>query len=445
MTPDLIKRYSGAVPRYTSYPTANHFSAAVGPAQHRAWIAGLAPDADLSLYVHIPYCHELCWYCGCNTKATRKYQAVSAYMRPLLAEIAGVGERLPRDAEVHHIHWGGGSPSILAPDDIRRLDEATRHAFDLADDVEHAVEVDPRDMNGAKVAALAGIGITRISLGVQDFDDRVQKAINRLQSFELTQRVVDDFREAGVPSINIDLVYGLPHQTQRSVTETIVKVLQLRPDRIAIFGYAHIPSRIKHQRLIDDAALPDVIERFDEARLLGGIVTAAGYRQIGLDHFALPSDTMGAGAVRRNFQGYTTDRADALIGLGASAISQFPQGYVQNAVAAHDYAERVTRDGLAGIRGAGLSGDDWVRAAVIERLMCDFSFSAHDLRRTFGAAADAVLDHAWSLAGADQDGLVSVDDDLFRITQVGRPFTRTIAAWFDTYLVDGHAKHSLAI
>jgi oxygen-independent coproporphyrinogen-3 oxidase len=442
---DLIKRHAGAVPRYTSYPTANHFAADVDASTYRGWLAALPSEADLSLYLHIPYCHELCWYCGCTTKATQKYEPVAAYLKRLLAEIAYVGERTPPGARVRHIHWGGGSPSILAPDDIRRLDAALRASFNLDPAVEYAVEVDPRNIDAGKVAALAGIGVNRISLGVQDFDEKVQVAINRVQSYDLTRDVVEAFRAAGVASINIDLVYGLPHQNRRSVTQTILKVLDLRPDRIAIFGYAHIPSRIKHQRLINDATLPDVVERYGQSQRLARMVRSAGYRHVGLDHFALPSDAMGTGQVRRNFQGYTTDACDALIGLGASAISQLPQGYVQNAVAVHDYAERIAREGMASVRGAVLTCEDRVRAGVIERLMCDFEVSTAELRQTFGVAAETVIDEALALAEADPDGLVEMAGTTLRVTERGRPFVRAICACFDAYLGTSEAKHALAV
>ena len=261
MPTTLVKKYAKAVPRYTSYPTANHFSPAIGKADYSEWLASLRADAELSAYVHIPYCQELCWYCGCNTKAAQRYEPVTAYLTALFQEIRNVGVRVPRTARVRHLHWGGGSPSILAPDDIRRLDKSMRSALPIADHAEYAVEVDPRNLDPDKIAAFAEIGVNRVSIGVQDFDVRVQAAINRQQSFELTRDVVDQFRAAGIPSINIDLVYGLPHQSRESVTKTISKVLELRPDRIAVFGYAHIPARIRHQRLIDEAALPGAVER----------------------------------------------------------------------------------------------------------------------------------------------------------------------------------------
>lgn len=447
MTADLIRRYATPLPRYTSYPTANHFSAAVGPGHHRRWIEGLPQAASLSLYVHIPFCHELCWYCGCNTKATRRYQPVRRYLTTLFNEIDAVSAQVPRSHSVSHIHWGGGSPNILAPEDIERLAAALRRCFDVALDAEFAVEIDPRLLNGEQADAFARAGVNRISLGVQDFDPVVQGAIGRIQSFEQTAGVVDQFRRCGIGSINIDLVYGLPHQTEASVARTIAQALSLEPDRLAIFGYAHLPSRLKHQRLIDESALPGPVERFRQARLLARLLTEAGYVEIGLDHYARPADGLARQPLARNFQGYTTDRSDALIGLGASAISRFADGYDQNAVAIEDYAGRVAAEGLATVRGCVLSEDDRVRAAVIERLMCDFTFSGREFEAEFGKAASEVLRIAADVVRANEDGLIEPTESGFRLTAKGRPFVRTIAAKFDAYLTAEVEKrrHALSV
>jgi oxygen-independent coproporphyrinogen-3 oxidase len=446
MSIDLVKRYAAPVPRYTSYPTANHFAPNVGAEMYRGWLAALPAGTDLSLYVHIPYCRELCWYCGCNMTATRRYEPVARYMTPLLSEITRVAALVPRGARVRHIHWGGGSPSILAPIDVRRLDAALRQHFDLSVLEEYAVEIDPRSIDAGKIAALAAVGINRVSLGVQDFAEKVQAAINRHQSYELTADVVCQFRAAGIAAINIDLVYGLPHQTCASVTRTIEQVLALEPDRIAIFGYAHLPARIRHQRLIDTATLPDALERYGQSRRLARVLEKADYRRIGLDHFARPQDTMGGGAVRRNFQGYTTDQATTLIGFGASAISRLPQGYAQNAVAIQTYVERMGHNDLATLRGWELTTDDRVRADAIEELMCDFTLSGDDLVQRYGAAAvEPVLEEVEALLAADTDGLVAGDRHLLRVSDRGRPFVRTICSVFDVYLARSQAQHALAV
>jgi len=253
MNPELVKRYSGAVPRYTSYPTAPHFSDEVGAAQYASWLAMLPEQARLSLYIHIPFCSALCWYCGCSTKVANRYEPVASYLSSLRSEIANVAARVPASHSVTHVHWGGGSPNILTPDDIPALAETTRRSFNVAEGAEFAVEIDPRGLDRERVAAFARAGVTRASIGVQDFDETVQSAINRRQSFALTQAAVEALREHGIGAINIDLVYGLPHQTRDSVEATVSKVLALEPSRIAAFGYAHLPARLKHQALIDEA------------------------------------------------------------------------------------------------------------------------------------------------------------------------------------------------
>jgi oxygen-independent coproporphyrinogen-3 oxidase len=445
MNPEVVKRYSSPVPRYTSYPTAPHFTDAVGPTQYAQWLAALPAGARLSLYLHIPYCDQLCWYCGCSTKAVQRYEPVTAYLPSLTAEIESVSARVPADHRVTHVHWGGGSPSILRPEDILSLAQATRARFHLADDAEFAIEADPRGLDGTRIAAFADAGVNRVSIGVQDFNPEVQKAINRLQSFEVTRNAIATLREHGIGRINIDLVYGLPHQTRQSVEATARKVLELAPSRIAAFGYAHLPQRLKHQRLIDEASLPGIVERFAQANRLAHILTAAGYVRIGLDHYALPDDPLAHGPVNRNFQGYTTDRADALIGLGATAIGRLPDGYVQNCVPVADYQRSVAACGLATARGVQLTEGDRMRGFVIERLMCDLAFPAAELNRRFGVAAAPILEEAQMLLEADQDHLVERDGETFRITEKGRPFARAIAACFDSYLGMGEARHAVGV
>lgn len=446
MNPEVVQRHAAPVPRYTSYPTAPHFSDRVQEGVYRSWLAALSADARLSLYFHIPYCTQLCWYCGCNTKETRKYEPVESYMEPLLAEVSNVAALVPAGHRVTHIHWGGGSPNILSAADIRRLAAATRAGFNLAEGMEYAVEIDPRTLDSDQVTAWAEAGVNRVSLGVQDFEPAVQDAINRQQSYETTRAAVDMFRAHGIGSVNIDLVYGLPHQTVESVARTIEQVLTLMPDRIAIFGYAHLPARLKHQRLIEDAALPGIMERYEQSQRIARRLAQAGYEAVGLDHFALPQDRLAGEELKRNFQGYTTDTAEALIGLGASAISQLPQGFAQNATATAEYERRIREKGLATARGIALSEDDRVRGYVIERLMCDFTFSAADLEQRFpGQSARAVVAEAEEVMAADRDGFVQRTIDGFLVTAEGRPFVRTICARFDTYLGTKAAQHAIAV
>jgi len=446
---ETLKRLSAPVPRYTSYPTAPHFSADVDATTYREWLTTMADDQHISLYVHIPFCVQLCWYCGCTTKVTQRYAPIRAYLDALKREIALVGSLLPPGTIVRHIHFGGGSPSILAPDDIADIDTRLRSAFSFSDDVEYAIEVDPRGLDDERIAAFATAGVNRVSIGVQDFKPEVQDAINRQQDFELTRDVITRFREHGVGSINIDLVYGLPHQTDESVADTINQVVSLKPDRIALFGYAHLPARITHQRLIPEDSLPDTGARYSQSVTAAETLIAAGYVRVGLDHFALPHDDLAGEDVRRNFQGYTSDDADTLIGLGASSIGKLPQGYVQNSPAVAHYERRLSRDGVAVVRGHAMSEDDTMRALAIEALMCGMRFPADELRARFGNNADVLIDEARSLVREDVEGFVVAgpdsDEAAFEVTEKGRPFVRSICATFDAYLASSTARHSAGV
>lgn len=445
MSPELAKKYAKPVPRYTSYPTAAHFSAAVDAATYAGWLAGLSEAQPLSLYVHIPFCDSLCWYCGCNTKMVNRYDPVAKYVDTLLLEIDATADPLHGDFSVSHVHLGGGSPSILKPDDIARLADRMRARFTFEQDMEFAVEVDPRYIDEERIAAFAAAGVTRVSFGVQDFNPLVQDAINRQQSFAQTRDTVAAFRQAGVTSVNIDLVYGLPHQTVESVGQTIAQVLELVPDRIALFGYAHLPARLTHQRLIDSDSLPGSGERLAQSDRAAGLIADAGYVRVGLDHFAKPGDQLAAGTVKRNFQGYTKDAAETLLGLGASAIGQLPQGYVQNAVPTGEYTRCIAGGGLATARGVALSDEDRARGFVINRLMCDLGFSTADLRARFDGLAEDLVAEAQALVATDTDGLLVETPSGFAVTERGRPFVRTICSRFDAYLAAGAAQYSTGV
>ncbi|QSZ56763.1 oxygen-independent coproporphyrinogen III oxidase [Rhizobium sp. ZX09] len=449
MNTELLHKYSGAVPRYTSYPTAPHFHEGIDNTTYRGWLGALGHRNRLSLYVHIPYCDRLCWFCACHTKHTLKYEPIAIYLEALKQEIAAVGALVSPDAVVSAVHFGGGSPTMLDPQDMQDLMDCLRRHFTFGLAPEISVEMDPNDLDDSRYDALAAIGMSRASLGVQDFDDKVQKTINRIQSFEQTKSVVDAVRARGVHSVNCDILYGLPFQTCETLKTTVDQIVSLDPDRIALFGYAHVPWMKKHQSLIPEHALPDVTERYRQMTMAGEMLRQAGYSQIGIDHFARATDTLSqaaqAGALRRNFQGYTTDNADALIGLGASSIGRLPQGYVQNMVATGEYQRMVGEGGLAAVKGIELSQDDHLRSHVIERLMCDFSIDLSDLQHRFGKVSHSVRDQAQQFAAGDRDGLVRLDADIFAVTEVGRPFVRNIAAIFDTYLGNGRGRHSVAV
>lgn len=442
---DLAARHAAPTPRYTSYPTAPHFNESVGPDRAADWIRDLPDAAALSLYVHIPFCRALCWYCGCSTMVANGHGPVRGYLGALDREMVQVADLLGGPRRVTHLHWGGGSPNTLTPDEIVALAARMRALFTLDPEAEFAVEIDPRYMDAARAHALAAAGVNRVSIGVQDFDPEVQAAINRRQPFEMTRRVVAELREAGLEAINVDLVYGLPHQTPERLARTLDQALSLEPERVAVFGYAHLPAKIGRQRLIDEAVLPDAAARLELAGMIAERLLRAGHVRIGLDHFARPSDPLARASVKRNFQGYTVDAAEALIGLGASAISRLPQGYAQNAVSVADYEKRVARGGLATARGRALTDDDRMRAHVIERLMCDLRFSEADLDARFGPAARPLIEQARRLGDEDADGLIAPTPDGFRVTERGRPFVRSVCARFDAYLDTSAARHAQGV
>lgn len=444
---NLLARYAGNVPRYTSYPTAPHFHAGVDTAVYETWLRDLGAEDRLSLYLHIPYCDRLCWFCACHTKQTRQYAPVKTYLKALEAEIRTVGAMVDRSVQVTAIHLGGGSPTLLQPQDLLLLKRLIAENFTIDDSAEISVEMDPNDMDAPRYDALATIGMTRASLGVQDFEPIVQQAINRLQSFEQTQAVVEAVRARGVHSVNCDIVYGLPHQTLASLEQTVTGIVSLAPDRVALFGYAHVPWMKKHQTMIDDASLPDGQARFVLMTTAAQMLVEAGYLPIGIDHFALPGDSLAIarseGNLRRNFQGYTDDQATTVIGLGASAIGSFRQGYVQNILATGQY-ERTVLDGqLAAIRGVALDPDDRMRRWVIERIMCDFGFSLDELMRAFGPPSVAIIAQAQSLCASDE--YLAIADNQFCTAGPARPFARSIAAKFDAYLASGAGRHSMAV
>ncbi|WP_155262833.1 oxygen-independent coproporphyrinogen III oxidase [Sphingomonas segetis] len=434
--PDTFARYAAMrVPRYTSYPTAPNFSAAIDGTEYRRWLRSLNGGSTVSVYVHIPFCREMCWYCGCHTTVTRRQPPVSRYVDSLVREIRLVSSELRSQLKIGHLHWGGGSPTLLTPRDVGKIRAALADAFQFDPLAENAVEVDPRTLTEPLAQAFGHAGVNRASLGVQSFDGIVQAAINRIQSFSTTAAAVDILRSQGVPGINFDLIYGLPFQTVESCLDTVEQALKLQPDRFSVFGYAHVPSFKPHQRKIDEAALPDNSARQAQATAIAQALVAAGYRQIGLDHFALPGDSLaiaaGRGRLHRNFQGYTTDRCPDLIAFGASAIGRLPQGFVQNAAKIPDYERRIGDGRLATVRGCPINDEDSRRAAIIEQLMCNF--------RAHLGTVDVAVDHLQA------DGLIRRSGSWIEVTDEGRPLVRAVAAAFDTYLPSSSAAHVAAV
>ncbi len=441
--------FGARVPRYTSYPTAPHFHAGIDGGVYRRWLGERASGEPLSLYVHIPFCDTLCWFCGCHTTVVNRYAPVGAYCALLREEIALVAAALNDGGPLAHIHWGGGSPTMLTPEDIAGLSDAIRAHFALAEDAEFAVEIDPRGFTPQIADSLARAGLTRASIGVQDCDPLVQRAINRIQPMETTRAAVELLRERGIGSLNVDLIYGLPHQTVAGLRDTIEFALSLNPDRLAVFGYAHVPQFKKHQKLIPEDALPNAEERFAQAQAADILMASRGYRAIGIDHFAKPSDTMAIaqreGRLRRNFQGYTTDTAPALIGIGASSIGALPQGYVQNHPDVPAYRTALGDGRLPVARGIALAGEDRLRRHVIERLMCDLTVDLAAAAARFGRPADTFAPELAALDAFAHDGIVRIDGSTITVPPQWRALTRVICAKFDAYLDPATARHAVAV
>lgn len=445
---DLLAKYDGPAPRYTSYPTAAQFTPAVDETVFARWLRAVDPAQPLSVYVHIPLCNRLCWYCGCNTRAIHRQSSVTTYVEKLVQELAMVEPLLPQRPRAFAIHLGGGTPNMLQRDDLTTLFSALRHVFRVAPLADIAAELDPGVLTEAWVRAAVFHGLTRASLGVQDLDPQVQAAINRIEPFEVIERSTRWLREAGVPSVNFDLMYGLPHQNLDRLMTTVARCLTLRPDRIALFGYAHVPWVKPHQNLIPTEALPSAAERLVHSEAAAEAIEAAGYVRVGMDHFALPGDTMaeavGAARLHRNFQGYTTDQADTLIGFGASAISRFPQGYAQNVTAELAWRTRIREGRLATARGIALTPDDMLRAAAIERLMCDLSVDTGQVCAELNLPETALDGALTALRPMARDGIVAIDGRRVAMTDLGRPFIRLAAGAFDGAASD-QSRYSRAV
>lgn len=440
---------SARVPRYTSYPTAPHFTPAVDAAVYASWLEALPPGQPLSLYIHIPFCDTLCWFCGCHTSVVRQYAPVAAYLATLLQEIELVAARIGPDHPVTHLHWGGGSPTILNAAHIATLTAALKRHFPFADGAEFAVEIDPRDLTDETIAALAKAGVNRASVGVQDESPAVQQAINRIQPHAITKSAIDRLRAAGIGDINIDLIYGLPHQGVPEITATVARTLELQPQRFAVFGYAHVPHFKKHMDLIDVEALAGTEDRLNQYLMAHRLLCEAGYVPVGLDHFSLPEDglaqALSAGRLMRNFQGYTDDGAAAMIGLGASSIGALSQGYVQNIPAVPEYRKMVEAGNLPVARGIAFSEDDRLRRAIIERLMCDLSVDLDAVAAPFGKNHRDFSDELARLQPLVSGGFVHISGGVITVPADARFGVRLVASAFDAYLPRGGAVHSVAV
>ncbi len=443
---DLV---AARVPRYTSYPTAPHFNAEVTASTLRGWLEALPHGEPISLYVHIPFCDTLCWFCGCHTRVVNNYGPIRAYVDLLLKELDVAALALGPSRPVAHIHFGGGSPTILSAGDIDRLTGAIRERFAVLPDAEFAVEIDPRGLSQETVDAFASAGVNRASVGVQDVNPSVQHAVNRWQPMCITRDAVTRLRHAGITALNIDLMYGLPHQSVSNIRNTVDRAVELGPQRLAVFGYAHVPQMKRHQQLIDVTALPGTGERLRQYDAVNAALIGHGYQPIGLDHFALASDPLAiaqrAGKLARNFQGYTTDGARALIGFGASAISSLPQGYSQNATAVPAYRQCLVRGDFAVARGRGLTGEDCFRRDIIERLMCDLSVDLEVVAARHARSASVLRGELNALRPLAADGLVVVDGWRLTIPDEMRAGVRLVCAAFDAYLEGEQGRHAVAV
>jgi len=438
----LIGKYDKAGPRYTSYPTAVQFHEGFTDADYQEMAAmGNATGKPLSLYLHIPFCDTVCFYCACNKVITRNRRHAGPYLEHLYREIALQGALFDQARPVTQLHWGGGTPTFISPTEMRELMRVTGEHFRLLtdDSGEYSIEVDPRETDDHTIALLRELGFNRLSLGVQDFDPAVQKAVNRIQPREITLKTVEAARREGFKSISVDLIYGLPLQTVASFGQTIDELIAQNPDRISVFNYAHLPDLFKTQRQIDAAALPPPAVKLDILKLTIERLTAAGYVYIGMDHFAKPDDELAqaqrTGALYRNFQGYSTHADCDLIGLGATSIGMVGDSYSQNLKGLEAYYERIDQDRLAVFRGVRLDADDRLRRAVITELICHFTlnFAAietqHDIRFNDYFAVELV-----ELADMAADGLLALDATGIHVLPPGRLLIRNICMVFDRYL-----------
>lgn len=436
---NALLKHDRMVPRYTSYPTAPHFQPCTDGDWVRGRLAAVPPDGALSLYVHIPFCPQLCWFCGCNTRILSQYAPVTDYLALLDAEITMTAAALPAKAPaVTRLHFGGGSPTILSADDFRRMMDRLRGAFNFRPDAEIAIEIDPRNLTAEKAAAYAAAGVNRASFGIQDFNPQVMEAVNRPQSFATDRQAIDLCRDHGITAINIDMMYGLPHQTTRTMADAATMALALAPSRISLFGYAHVPWMKKHMRLIPEDKLPLPPERLELFEIAAAAFEDAGYIPVGIDHFAREGDALVAamrgGRLRRNFQGYTDDNGDILIGMGASAISSFGDAYKQNMTFMPQYRDRITTGVFPVEKICVLDRADIMLARLIGRMMCGLSVCPDAEARAAGLPGYDFSACYDALAPLTRDGLLHIGAD-GTVHALVRQAARLASACFDARLM----------
>ena len=450
---DLIKRYDKSGPRYTSYPTALELHEGFGDAEYRQHIEkSNAAGGPLSLYFHIPFCDTVCFYCACNKIVTKNRAHAVPYLNNLCKEIAMQGDLFHKNRQVNQLHWGGGTPTFLSYEQMKRLMDTTREHFNLHDDDsgEYSIEVDPRETNDRTIAQLRELGFNRISLGLQDFDPNVQKAVNRLQSKEQTFAVLEAARKEGFRSTNVDLIYGLPLQTEETFAHTLDQILDYSPDRFSIFNYAHMPSRFKTQRQINDADLPSPAVKLDILQMIGHKLTEAGYVYIGMDHFAKPDDELAIaqreGKLYRNFQGYSTHSDCDLVGLGITSIGRVGDAYMQNYKELDEYDKAISAGHLPVFKGVELDDDDKLRRAVITQLICHFDLNFGRIEKAFNIVfADYFSSELTHLKTMQDDGLLAMNAEGIKVQTAGRLLIRNICMVFDKYLAQKQQQFSRVI
>lgn len=438
--------FDAKVPRYTSYPTAPHFGAEVDSGHFISWLGQIPPGSGISLYLHVPFCRSLCWFCMCRTQGARSDAPVEDYFSALLKEIALLKSHLPSGVTVSRLHLGGGTPTILSPKMIRTLMTALHEVAPLPPKGEISIEIDPNEFDQARCDALVETGLHAASIGVQDFNPGVQKTIGRLLDFDRTHQVVTMLRAGGVRNIRADLLYGLPHQSEDAIRHSTDKLLSLSPDRVALYGYIHLPALIRRQAMIPTEDLPTPETRLTLFEVARAQILAAGYQTIGIDHFAQPKDALAkalkSGQLRRGFQGYVDDPAEVLIGLGASAVSRFPQGYVQNTPSTNHYISLVSRGQFSSARGHAFEGEDQLRGWMIETLLCRFQLPRVEALHRFPNLADR-FDQLITSADQAFPEILHVTPLGLTVPQESRPLARIIARHFDAYDGSG-ASHSSA-
>jgi oxygen-independent coproporphyrinogen III oxidase len=440
-SPELIQKYDRPGPRYTSYPTAPEWSDGFKAAQYADHLARADRETGpLSLYVHLPFCREMCRFCGCNVVATHDRSRADGYLDQLEKEVALVAAKLPHRRSVSQLHWGGGTPTFLDGKQLTRCHEILARHFEFTPDVEKAIEIDPAITSRSQIDTLAGLGFNRISMGVQDFDGKVQEVVGRIQGEKETADLVEAARKNGFKGVNLDLIYGLPYQTPDTWKRTLARILAIHPDRMAVFGFAYVPWSKPHQRLLPQEALPKTEQRVE--LFLGAVeaFTKAGYRLIGLDHFALESDELARaqteGYLTRNFQGYTVRPAADTVAFGMSSISDIGGAYAQNAHKLKEWGEKVDAGVLPVERGAAVTADDVLRRFVINRVMCLLRLDLSEVAAKFGPKARADIEASLrrGVKELQDDGLVTFDGELLRVLPLGQLLVRNVAMLFDAYL-----------